>query len=279
MLYSAKFFKSYDVIDSHSHIFPPAIFDKIWEYFEENYWHVKYKLYADQIAEFFTFHNISHFTTLNYAHRPNISSMMNQFIFDFHKKYPQSIPLGTVHPGDKDLINVAEEALTTLDLKGFKLQLLVTDFYIHDNRLKPVFDLLKREDKILVVHAGTGPLENDYVGIKYFRKFLESYPDLKIQIAHLGCFEYREFFALLDEYPRLMMDDAMILVDHDLFPSQYDLGYEILQEYEDRLMFGSDFPNIPYNYEESYKLLFQQYLPNSFYDKFFFENAKKFYSL
>ena len=70
-----------------------------------------------------------------------------------------------MHPGDTDLLNVAETALTSYDLLGFKFQLLLTDFFITDPRLTPVYDLVRREDKILVFHAGTGPAANHYVGV------------------------------------------------------------------------------------------------------------------
>lgn len=255
------------------------MFDALWQYFKTHYWNVRYQWYADQISEFYNQNHFRNYTTLCYAHKPNISESMNQFIHNFHKQHPESIPVGTVHPGDKDLLTVAERALTSYNLLGFKFQLLVTDFYIHDERLLPVYDLVRREDKILVFHAGTGPIANSYVGIKHFLKFIERYPDLRVQVAHLGSFEYREFFNLLKQYPNLYLDNAMILVDHRLFPAKFDLNLDILLEYQDRLMFGSDFPNIPYDFAESWNAIISMGFPREFYEKFFQKNAMQFYRL
>ncbi len=90
-------FGEMEAIDAHTHIFPDTLFDHIWQYFEAHYWPVNYKWYAPEITAFYDQLGFSHFTTLNYAHKPDISDSMNQFIFKFHQEFPQSIPFGTVH--------------------------------------------------------------------------------------------------------------------------------------------------------------------------------------
>ncbi len=267
------------VIDAHAHIFPPPLFDAIWRFFESNYWRINYKLYGPQIAQFYRDQGFAGFTMLNYAHKPDLSPMMNEYTHNFHKQYPESIPFGTLHPGDKDLMENAEIALTAYNLLGFKFQLLVTDFYIHDDRLLPVYDLIRREDKVVVFHAGTGPVANRYVGIRHFRKFADRYGDLRVQIAHLGSYEYEQFFALLDHHPTYYLDTAMMLVDHNLFPSDFPLGIEALLKHEDQILFGSDFPHIPYDFVESWKTLFSLNLPKPFYEKLMYKNARKLYRL
>jgi hypothetical protein len=269
----------YKFIDAHSHVFPDRIFDAIWAYFEKNYWHINYRLYGNAIASFFQEQGCEGFTTLNYAHKPDISAFMNEYTAEFAKQHQKAIPFGTVHPLDNNLESIAEKALTTSNLKGFKLQLLVTDFFIDHERLMPVYNLLRREDKILVVHAGTGPLANEYVGVKYFRRFLEKFGDLRIQVAHLGCYEYAEFFEILSRTPNMIMDSAMVLVDHMLFPARFNIDYKILLNFENQLVFGTDFPNIPYDFSHSYDFLLKQGFDHKFYEKFFYLNAKKFYKI
>ena len=75
------------IIDAHTHIFPPKLFDRIWEYFEEHYWHIEYKLYGEQIDEFYKEAGVERYTTLNYAHKPGISRNLNQFVHEFHKEF------------------------------------------------------------------------------------------------------------------------------------------------------------------------------------------------
>ncbi len=212
------------------------------------------------------------FTTLCYAHKPNIAKGMNKFIANFAHTTPEAIPFGTVHPGDENLLKDAEYALGSLNLRGFKFQLMVTDFFIDDPRLLPVYELVRKMDKIMVVHAGNGPLSTPYVGVQHFKRLMKRFPDLRIQVAHFGCFEYGEFFGLLQQYPHMYMDSAMILVDHTLFPSRFDLDISILSRYEDRILFGSDFPNIPYAFDESWKFILSLGLDRNLLEKFFYRN-------
>ncbi len=266
-------------IDAHTHIFPDPLFDAIWRFFEKNYWHINYKIYGPQIAQFYRDQGFAGFTTLNYAHKPDLSSIMNEYTRKFHEQFPESILFGTLHPGDKDLMKIAETCLTSHNFLGFKFQLLVTDFFIYDERLLPVYNLIRREDKVLVFHAGTGPAANHYVGIKHFRKFADKYSDLRVQIAHLGSYEYEKFIALITEHPTFYMDTAMMIVDHKLFPSDYPPGIQVLLDHEDQILFGSDFPHIPYDFKESWKTLFSLNLPKQFYEKIMYKNAQKLYRL
>ena len=267
------------VIDSHVHIFPPRVFDAIWRYFETNYWPINYKLYADQVAEELKKLGIRAFTTLNYAHKPGMARELNKFTFQFAQSYSEAIPMGTLHPGDKNVREVAEEALTSYGFKGFKLQIMVTDFHLDDERLDPVYKVIVQEDGILTLHIGNGPLSTPYVGFAHFKRFLAKYPALRIQIAHLGCFEHEKFFALIPEYPRLYFDTAMIYVNHTYFPSYLDLEPLFFIEFQDQIMFGSDFPNIPYEYEQSYREFIKLDLPPKVFNKIFHQNAQTLYGI
>src|SRR6056297_719807 len=120
MINGEKFIKEKPIIDAHCHIFPPNIFNKIWQYFDEHYWYVKYKFYGEQIAEFYRKRGIERFTTLNYAHKPGIAERMNEYVRNFHKKHPESIPLGTIHPGDKKKERIIQTILSSYDFKGIK---------------------------------------------------------------------------------------------------------------------------------------------------------------
>ena len=86
----------FEYIDSHCHFFPPQIFKSIWNYFElpdkegnPQGWHIKYKLPTEDLITILKSHNIKHFTTLNYAHKPSIAEYINDWTFNFVKKYQQ----------------------------------------------------------------------------------------------------------------------------------------------------------------------------------------------
>jgi len=52
-----------------------------------------------------------------------------------------------------------------------------------------------------------------------------------------------------------------------------------MEQYSDQLLYGSDFPNIPYSYEKSINGLFELELSKSTYQNIFFNTAKKLFKL
>ena len=85
---------------------------------------------------------------------------------------------------------------------------------------------------------------------------LRRHPDLTIVVAHLGAPEYAEFLTLAERYPRVHLDTTMVFTDFfekvaafpsDLLPRLVDLP--------DRVVLGSDFPNIPYAYAHQLEAL------------------------
>ena len=137
------------------------------------------------------------------------------------------------------------------------------------------------QGKWICFHAGTAPYRNKYVGYKNFVKFLHRYPDMKLIIAHMGAFEYKKFLHLLDKHENLYLDTTMIYIPDNIFPERKSKQPkpEELISYQDRILFGSDFPNIPYDYQLSTKGLLEFDLSRSFYENIFVNNAKRLFSI
>jgi predicted TIM-barrel fold metal-dependent hydrolase len=110
----------------------------------------------------------------------------------------------------------------------------------------------------VVVHAGSGPVANGFTGPGPFGEVLARHPRLTAVIAHLGAPEYDGFFALTDRHERVYLDTTMAFTDFSgtlgifpdrLLPQLRDLGLA------GRILLGSDFPNIPYQYAEQLSAL------------------------
>ena len=54
---------------------------------------------------------------------------------------------------------------------------------------------------------------------------------------------------------------------------------EDLVRWQDRIVFGSDFPILPYPYEDERDALWQRDLPMSVYQKIFHDNAARIFGL
>ncbi|HME53769.1 MAG TPA: amidohydrolase family protein [Candidatus Lokiarchaeia archaeon] len=271
------------LIDAHVHGFPDPLFDAIWRYFIKNYWPINYKLYTDQISPFLMNQGVSHYTILNYAHKPGISREMNNWTYDFSQKHPEALCFGTIHPQDPYLGEEIERVLADdqLGLHGIKLQLLVTDFDPDIPELDVVYESLIRHGKILVMHSGTGPGSNEHVGIKKLLPVLDRYPDLRLQVPHLGCYEYLEFFDLVKDHPSVQFDTAMVLMNHGIFSDRFDPDtmLDAFLEIQDHVMFGSDFPNIPYDYTLALQSIDALPVSDAVKEKIAWKNAARFYNL
>jgi len=271
----------FEYIDSHAHFFPPQIFKAVWEYFEHRGWSINYKFSAEDLVQFLENQKVKAFTTYNYAHKKGVANFINDWTDAFVKQHDNAIPFGCVWPEDEDRVEYVRKILDDYNFKGIKLQLLVQNFFPDDKRMGGVYDLILDRGKIINFHVGTAPYRNDYVGYKHFLKFLEKYPDMTIIVAHMGAFEYKEFLSLLDKHENLYLDTTMIYIPGNIFPERISKRPtpEDLISYQDKILFGTDFPNIPYEYERTTKGLLEFELPRKFYENIFYENAKSLFNL
>jgi predicted TIM-barrel fold metal-dependent hydrolase len=84
-------------------------------------------------------------------------------------------------------------------------------------------------------------------------RLLARHPRLRIVVAHLGMPEYAEFLDLAERQPSMLLDTTMAFTPfiedaRAAFP-RAELGR--LRDLGDRVLFGTDFPNIPYPYADS----------------------------
>ena len=275
-------------IDAHCHFFPPQIFKAIWDFFEKTDengniqgWPINYKHPTEELVKILTDSGVRAFTTYNYAHKKGVATSINDWTYQFCKEYKNAIPFGCVWPEDKDRLEYTRKILDEFNFLGIKIQLLVQNFFPHDERMFGVYDLIVDRGKWICFHAGTAPYRNKYVGYRHFIKFLEKYPDINLIVAHMGAFEYKKFLKLLDKHENLYLDTAVIFIPDNVFPERVvkRTTPEELISYQDRILFGSDYPNIPHDYQQSTKGLLEFDLPRDFYENIFFNNSKQLFNL
>jgi predicted TIM-barrel fold metal-dependent hydrolase len=290
---SNPFLDSTPIFDTHTHFFPPEIFKAIWQYFEQNYWPIYLKGTTEALANTLLMEfNVRYFLVLNYAHKKGIAKFLNDWTFKFCSTFKHgrtAVPFGTIHPDDKNCVTETERVLDSLNFAGIKLQLMVTSFHLSDQRMLPIYEKIIDLNRILIVHIGTGPnhsnfhpnqtLKCPYVGVKYLRPFLEQYPELKIIVPHLGANEFHDVWTLIEDFPNLYFDTAMVGVDDNPAFSNplKEVTNQELHKLTDRILFGSDFPNIPYSYQNAIESWLDRRMKPSFYKKLFFENAQKLF--
>jgi predicted TIM-barrel fold metal-dependent hydrolase len=204
---------------------------------------------------------------------------LNRWVAETAARLPGAIPLGTLHPDDPDLVATAHEALDDFGLAGFKFHHSVQRFHADDERLFPVYERAEAEGLVFVLHAGTLPYRDEFTGLAQVRRVLERFPRLRVCVAHMGCFEHAGFLALSAAHEHVYLDTTMALAP---IARRYVGGdpaaitTEQILRHQDRILFGSDFPLIPYDYDEERRWALDRGLPADVCRKIFYANALRF---
>ena len=121
-----------------------------------------------------------------------------------------------------------------------------------------IYDLCEAGEKPIVMHVGREPKSTAYhydpydiCSAKKLERVLQTFPKLRICVPHLGFDEISDYRNLIEKYDNLWLDTTMVLTDY--FPSKQSIELDNFRL--DRLMYGSDFPNIPYNWDRELKCL------------------------
>ena len=273
--YLKKQFWDGKIVDVHCHFFPQQLFNAIWEYFEQYAWNITYKGTPEELAKQLTKMGVRYFSVLNYAHKPGIAENINRWTEMFSTSHEGALPFFTIYPEDPGNHLMAEQLLTK-GFTGIKLQPLVQKFHVADDRINSVYETIIKYNAWAMLHTGTAPYSNGLVGVKYFRELMKKFPDLNVIVAHMGGYEFDDFFELLEIHPNMRLDTTMIFTQTDVFDTSFpDRLIDRFIHYRDRIFFGSDFPNIPYGYEESINGLLRLGLEKNVYENVFYKNAKR----
>jgi uncharacterized protein len=246
-----KYF-DYPIADCHVHLFPDHYFDKIWDYFSNYNWDVRYRLYSDDAVKFLVDAGIEQIWFSNYAHRTDVARELIDYSLALLDRYPQLRYYSAIHPDDPDYLDYVDEILAHPQVLGFKLQLLVQCFHADYAPMLPVYEKVMEAGKAILFHIGTGPVGNEFVGLHNFKRIIEIFPELKCQIAHLGAYEVDEFFELAGRYPNIWFDSSFCFVEAPNYeaPLKKDNIARLLTELSDRIVYGSDFPDIPFEHSQ-----------------------------
>jgi hypothetical protein len=270
-------------IDAHTHLHPPRLFAAIRRWFDEHtHWNIAGPTEPAAVAAALRLASVERFVFFSYAHRPGMARELNRWLRDTAAALPDGIPLAAVHPGDDDPVALVDEACGGWGFGGVKLHVQVQRFHPDDPRILPVYRRLADLDRVLVIHVGTGPHTNEYSGLAPFARALTRVPTLRAVICHMGAFETRAALRLLDRFPRLRLDTTMAVTRASTPFTGIDPAVvrdADLVRHADRILFGSDFPNLPYPYEEERRELWARGLPLDVYRRIFHDNARELFRL
>ncbi|MGV1037183.1 MAG: amidohydrolase family protein [Candidatus Nanopelagicales bacterium] len=246
------------IVDVHTHFMPEPVMQKVWAVFDQAQsvygvpWPIEYRETAGVRLEVLRSFGVKAFTSMIYAHKPGMAAWLNRWSADFAAATPDCIQTATFYPerGVEDYVQGALEA----GARCFKLHVQVGAFDPRDPQLDPAWGLLEDSATPIVIHCGSGPVPGEYTGPAPIRDVLAAHPGLQLIVAHMGAPEYGDFMDLADRYTGVRLDTTMAFTAfmNQLAPFPYALKDRLRDAgLRGDVLFGSDFPNIPYPYAEA----------------------------
>jgi predicted TIM-barrel fold metal-dependent hydrolase len=250
------------LIDLHTHFMPEPVMDAVWRYFDaasEHYgvaWPVHYRVPEQERLTLLADFGVRRFSALVYPHKPEMAQWLSEWAREFAARAPGCLSTGTFFP-EPSAARYVREALDGGTVI-FKAHVQVGGYDPRDELLEPVWGMLAEAGAPVVVHCGSGPLAGAHTGPGPFGEVLARHPRLSAVIAHLGAPEYDEHLDLAARYPNVHLDTTMVGTPfmNALAPVRPDTVRR-LADLGDRIVLGTDFPNIPYAYAEQLAALEQ----------------------
>jgi len=263
------------IIDAHVHLFPDRLFEAIWSWFDNYGWPIRYKLHTPQVLQFLFSRGIERVVGLLYAHKPGMARALNNFMIDVCSADSRVWGLATVFPGEEGAGAILDQAFRA-GLKGVKLHCHVQCVGPDDPAMHEVYSACEEAQKTLVMHAGREPASPHYrcdahriCSVELIEHVLRDHPRLRLCIPHLGADEFRDYERLIERYDNLWLDTTMALADYFPIPTPVRL----LQARPERILYGTDFPDLPYAWDRELRKLLALGLPENDLTQILGQNA------
>jgi predicted TIM-barrel fold metal-dependent hydrolase len=238
------------LVDLHVHFLPESVLRKLWVYFDnatEHYgveWPIRYRFDEDERLRVLRSFGVIGFAPLVYPHKPDMAEWLNEWVREFAARTPGAVPTATLYPEP----GVDQYVAKALDngARCVKAHVQVGAYDPRADELDAAWGLIAEAGVPLVIHCGHGPLRGAFTGLDVFEAVLKRHPRLTAVLAHAGMPDFEMAFDLVDRYPNVYLDTTMVGVAFGR-PLPGDFVSQ-LTGHADRIVLGTDYPNIPYEY-------------------------------
>ncbi|MFE9596910.1 amidohydrolase family protein [Streptomyces sp. NPDC006294] len=248
------------LVDVHTHFMPEQVLKKVWAYFDAvgpltgMEWPITYRHEEEERVALLREFGVRAFTSMLYPHKPGMAAWLNGWAADFAARTPDCAHTATLFPED-GVDRYVREAVEG-GARIFKSHLQVGAYDPADPLLDPVWGLLAEARVPVVMHCGSGPAPGRHTGPEPVGRVLARHPRLRLVVAHMGMPEYGDFLALAERYPEVRLDTTMAFTDFSEAFAPFPEGERgRLADLGDRIVLGTDFPNIPYPYAHQLRAL------------------------
>jgi predicted TIM-barrel fold metal-dependent hydrolase len=249
------------LIDVHTHFMPERLLAAVRAYFDAagpligRPWPIVYRQDEEARVAALRAFGVGTFTAMLYPHKPGMARSLNDWAADFAARTPGCLHTATFFAEPAAAGDVGR-ALGQ-GARVFKCHLQVGDFDPNDPVLDEAWGLLADAGAPVVTHCGSGPVPGRYTGPDPVAKLLARHPRLRLVVAHLGMPEYAEFLDLAERHDSVLLDTTLAFTPFidDNFAPFPRAGLPRLRDLGDRVLLGTDFPNIPHSYPDALESL------------------------
>jgi predicted TIM-barrel fold metal-dependent hydrolase len=250
------------IVDAHVHVFPDRLFEAVWRWFERHAWPVEHR-YSLPAIDFLLERGVSRIVALTYAHKPGMARGLNEYVAQLVAARPAVIGAATIFPGEPDTRAILRDAFAA-GLRAVKLHCHVQCMAPDAPELDEVYRICSEAGKPVIIHAGREPTNPHYgcdphalCSADRVARVLERFSALKLVIPHLGADEFDAYARLLERHDHLWLDTAMVLAGYFPFAPPWSL----LSIRPERILYGTDFPNLPYQWDRELRAIVDRGLP------------------
>lgn len=268
-------------IDAHVHLFPERLANAIQRTLtEETGWEFPHRPTREATETTLADAGVERYIALPYVHEPGGARSLNAWLAERAAASEPLIPFATVHPDDEDVGGIVRDAFEA-GARGLKFHCPVQECAPADSRIEPALDAAAEYDRPITYHGGTAPMYDDSpnVGAEVFAEVVESYPDVRVNCAHMGTYEVSAFVGMAREHDNVYLDTTFAMSTEAERTMGFDpstIADDTLVELSESIMFGSDLPNIPYPYRAERAGLLGRDLPTETYRNIFYRTAEEF---
>lgn len=271
------------VIDVHVHFMPDRVMEKVWAYFDTagpltgREWPITYRWSEPDRLAHLRGIGVRAFPSLVYAHKPDMAAWLNGWAQDFAQAHDDVLATATMYPEPTTTAYV--DAALRNGTRLFKVHVQVGNFDPRDLLLDEAWGMLADAGMPVVVHAGSGPARGAFTGPAPIGEVLARHPSLVMIIAHMGMPEHRHFLGFAEQYDNVRVDTAMCFTDFTESDFLAERLAPRLRGLQDKVLFGTDFPNIPYAYAHQIEALARLGIGDDWMRAVCWENAVALFGL
>jgi predicted TIM-barrel fold metal-dependent hydrolase len=243
------------IVDLHVHFLPERVLRKVWAYFDQaqthygTAWPIHYRTPEPERVATLRKLGVRTFAPLVYPHKPGMARWLTEWVTEFAAATPDAVPTATLYP-EPDVAEYLGAAVEA-GARVVKVHVQVGAYDPRDPLLRPAWGLLADAGVPVVAHCGHGPIPGAHTGLDVFGEVLAEHPRLRAVLAHAGMPDFLAALDLVHRYDGVHLDTTMVgtAFSNRIAPLPADWPAR-LADVADRVVFGSDFPNIPYPYVE-----------------------------